>query len=112
MKFMVDDIGADGMRERVEEKLGRTLERFELPPIDVAAVRAHRRARAEAGRPLLHRRPRAARAQSGDQMIAIADLAESLGGDVRLTRQQNLIVTGVPTDVDARSRSSTSSACR
>src|SRR5947209_7406988 len=31
MKFMVDDIGADGMLERVEAKLGRTLERFELP---------------------------------------------------------------------------------
>ena len=33
---------------------------------------------------------------SGDQMIAIADLAERYGGDVRLTRQQNFIVTGVP----------------
>src|SRR5438094_1763428 len=35
LKFMVDDIGADGMLERVEAKLGRTLERFELPPVDV-----------------------------------------------------------------------------
>src|SRR5439155_7904778 len=34
---------------------------------------------------------------SGDQMIAIADLADRYGGDVRLTRQQNFIVTGVPT---------------
>src|SRR5207253_2272243 len=33
LKFMVDDIGAEGMLERVEAKLGRTLERFELPPI-------------------------------------------------------------------------------
>ncbi len=35
LKFMVDDIGVDGMLERVEAKLGRTLERFTLPPIDV-----------------------------------------------------------------------------
>jgi ferredoxin-nitrite reductase len=28
-------------------------------------------------------------------LIAVAELAESFGGDVRLTRQQNLIVTGV-----------------
>src|SRR5205085_521191 len=37
---------------------------------------------------------------SGDQLIAVADLAEEIGGDVRLTRQQNLIVTGVR-DVDS-----------
>ena len=34
---------------------------------------------------------------SGDQLIAIADLAESCGGDIRLTRQQNFILAGVPT---------------
>ena len=33
---------------------------------------------------------------SGDQMLAVADLAESVGGDVRLTRQQNFVVTNVP----------------
>ncbi len=31
-------------------------------------------------------------------MIAIADLAERYGGDIRLTRQQNFIVTGIPND--------------
>jgi ferredoxin-nitrite reductase len=31
-------------------------------------------------------------------MIAIADLAERFGGDVRLTRQQNFVVTGVPNE--------------
>src|SRR5437762_1816226 len=35
LKFMVDDVGADGLLERVETKLGRTLERYELPPSDV-----------------------------------------------------------------------------
>src|SRR5437764_470337 len=35
LKFMVDDIGPEGIRERVEAKLGRTLEDYALPPIDV-----------------------------------------------------------------------------
>ena len=33
LKFMVDDIGAEGMRERVEARLGRRLEDFALPPV-------------------------------------------------------------------------------
>ena len=32
---------------------------------------------------------------TGDQMIAVADLAERVGGDVRLTRQQNFVLTNV-----------------
>jgi ferredoxin-nitrite reductase len=35
---------------------------------------------------------------SGDQMLALAELAESIGGDVRLTRQQNLVLTNVAAD--------------
>ncbi len=31
---MIDDIGPEGMRERVEARLGRTLEDFALPPVD------------------------------------------------------------------------------
>jgi ferredoxin-nitrite reductase len=39
---------------------------------------------------------------SGDQMIAIAGLAERIGGDVRVTRQQNFVVANVPTsELDA-----------
>ena len=53
---MVDDIGPEGIRERVEARLGRKLEDYTLPPIDGRAVAPHGRARAEAGRPLLHRR--------------------------------------------------------
>jgi sulfite reductase (ferredoxin) len=33
---------------------------------------------------------------SGKQMVQLADLAESIGGDIRLTRQQNFILAGVP----------------
>jgi len=35
---------------------------------------------------------------SGDQLIAVADLVESFGGDLRVTRQQNLVLTGVPNE--------------
>jgi ferredoxin-nitrite reductase len=97
LKFMVDDIGPEGIRERVEERLGRELEDYALPPIAVEpshhlGVHAQRQdGLAYIGVPV-H-----LGLVSGDQMIAIADLADRFGGDVRLTRQQNFVVTGVPT---------------
>src|SRR3954447_4181955 len=100
MKFMVDDIGAEGMRDRVEARLGRTLERYELPPIDAqpsAHVGVH--AQKQAGLSYIGV-PVQLGLTTGDQLIAVADLVDSFGGDIRLTRQQNLIVTGV-SDVDA-----------
>ena len=81
LKFMVDDIGPEGLRLRVEDRLGRSLESFTLPqapppgnhlgvhdgyvgvPVHLGLI-------------------------TGDQMIALADL----GHEVRLTRQQNLVV--------------------
>ncbi len=96
LKFMVDDIGAEGMLERVEAKLGRTLERYVLPPIDVqpsAHVGVH--AQKQDGLSYIGV-PVKLGLTSGDQLIAVAGLTESLGGDIRVTRQQNLIVTGVP----------------
>jgi sulfite reductase beta subunit-like hemoprotein len=99
LKFMVDDIGAEGMLERVEAKLGRTLERFDLPPID-AQPSAHIGVHAQKQDGLSYIGvPVPLGLVSGDQLIAIADLVESFGGDIRLTRQQNLIVTGV-SDID------------
>src|SRR5436190_8471964 len=102
LKFMVDDVGADGMLERVEAKLGHVLERFELPPIDVqpsAHVGVHAQKQdglSYAGVPVQ------LGLTSGDQLIAVADLVESFGGDVRVTRQQNLVLTGIPNErVDA-----------
>jgi sulfite reductase (ferredoxin) len=98
LKFMVDDIGAEAILERVEAKLGRTLERYELPPIDTqpsAHVGVHPQRqpdRSYVGVPVR------LGLSSGDQLIGVADLVESFGGDVRLTRQQNLIVTGVPNE--------------
>ena len=100
LKFMVDDIGVEGMLERVEAKLDRTLERFEVPPI-TAQPSAHIGVHAQKQDGLSYIGvPVPLGLSSGDQLIAVADLVESFGGDIRLTRQQNLIVTGV-SDVDA-----------
>ena len=101
LKFMVDDVGAEGIRERVEAKLGRTLEDFELPPIEVQPanhVGVH--LQKQAGLAYIGVPVRLGLV-TGDQLIAVAELTESFGGDIRITRQQNFVVTGVPTeDVD------------
>jgi sulfite reductase beta subunit-like hemoprotein len=95
LKFMVDDIGVEGMLERVEAKLGRTLERYELPLVDVQPS-AHTGVHAQKQEGLSYIGvPVKLGLTTGDQLIAVADLVESFGGDIRLTRQQNLIVTGV-----------------
>jgi sulfite reductase (ferredoxin) len=102
LKFMIDDIGADGMRERLETKLGRELEDFALPPVALRPsdhIGVH-----EQKQPDLRYIgvPVHLGLVSGDQMLAIADLAERLGGDVRITRQQNFVLANVPKgEVDA-----------
>src|SRR5689334_15442868 len=86
LKFMIDDIGPEGMRERVERRLCRAFEDFTLPPLP---------------RPSNHLGvhdgwvgvPVHLGLLSGDQMIALADL----GHEIRITRQQNLVLVG---DVD------------
>jgi ferredoxin-nitrite reductase len=98
LKFMVDDIGPEGIRERVEAKLDRTLEDYELPAIDVEPSH-HLGVHTQKQDGLSYIGvPVHLGLASGDQMIAIADLAERFGGDVRLTRQQNFVVTGVPNE--------------
>jgi sulfite reductase beta subunit-like hemoprotein len=96
LKFMIDDIGPEGLRERIEARLGRTFEDFELPPLPAASnhlgVQEQADGRHYVGVPV-H-----LGLATGDQMIAVADLAESLGGDIRLTRQQNFVLTNVPAE--------------
>ena len=118
LKFMVDDRGPEGMREEVERRLGYALPDFTLPA-----------ARPRAGRPHGHRAANTTRASarvgapvhlgliSGDQMIAVAGLRRQ-AGDIRITRQQNLVLTGVadieptPAADSARSASpSTQTGC-
>jgi ferredoxin-nitrite reductase len=98
LKFMVDDIGPEGVRERVEARLGRTLEDYSLPPVEVEPSH-HLGVHAQKQEGLSYIGvPVHLGLVSGDQMIAIADLADRYGGDIRLTRQQNFIVTSIPDD--------------
>src|SRR5262245_21804841 len=95
LKFMVDDYGPEGMRAEVERRLGYALPDHELEPLDhepadhMGAEPEHDPRLSTLGVPV-H-----LGLISGDQMIAVAELAESYGRDVRVTRQQNLVVTGV-----------------
>jgi ferredoxin-nitrite reductase len=96
MKFMVDDYGPEGVRAEIERRLGRELEDYALePPPERFSdhVGVHRQKQpglSYVGVPV-H-----LGLVSGEQMTAVADLAERLGGDVRITRLQNFVLAGVP----------------
>jgi ferredoxin-nitrite reductase len=98
LKFMIDDIGPEGMRERVEARLGRRFDDFQLPPLP--APSNHLGTIQQADGRLAVGVPVHLGLVSGEQMIAIADLADEIGGDIRITRQQNLVLTNVE-DVEA-----------
>jgi len=96
LKFMIDDLGSEGMRERVEARLGRKLEDFTLPP--VATPPSDHLAVHEQKQPGLVYVgvPVHLGLISGDQMIAVAGIAERVGADIRVTRLQNFVVANVP----------------
>jgi ferredoxin-nitrite reductase len=96
LKFMVHDLGPEAFRARVEEKLGRRLEdgAVPLPP------------ETEHDHTGLHRQkqdglfyagfPVHLGLMNGATMLALADLAEPYGGQIRLTRRQNFILSHIP----------------
>jgi ferredoxin-nitrite reductase len=86
LKFMIDDIGPEGMRERVESRLERRFDDFVLPPLPRPSSHLGRH-HGWTGVPV-H-----LGLITGDQMLALADL----GHEIRITRQQNLVLVG---DVD------------
>ena len=95
LKFMVDDYGAEGIRSQVEQRLGRTLENGQAPEPKGYADHMGIHEQRQPG--LYHMGiPVPVGLVQGDQLIQIADLAWEFGGDVRLTKQQNMILTGVP----------------
>lgn len=98
LKFMVDDFGAEGMRAEAERMLDRKLEDLPERPRRIAET-DHLGINAQKQPGLTYIGfPAYLGRITGDQMVAIADIAESAGGDVRLTRQQNFIVANVPED--------------
>ncbi len=94
MKFWVDDRGVEGIRALVEERLGTRLQDGAAPEpagfADHMGVREQKDGRFHVGVPV------PLGLTSGEQLVAIASLAEGAGGDVRLTKQQNLILANVP----------------
>lgn len=96
LKFMVHDTGAEVFRSRVEERLGRSLPDGAVPPPpsgeqDHTGIHAQRQEGLfYAGFPVF------LGLMSGDRMRAVADLAESFGGEIRFTRRQNFILSGIP----------------
>jgi ferredoxin-nitrite reductase len=96
LKFMVDDYGPEGMRAEVERRLGRRLPDFALPPLEREPdehLGLHRSS--VAGRSYLGI-PVHVGLVGGTRLRGLAALAGELGGDVRVTRQQNLVLTGIP----------------
>ncbi|MBF6569444.1 MAG: nitrite/sulfite reductase [Candidatus Binataceae bacterium] len=98
LKFMIDDYGVDAFRDLVEKRLGRELEKLDQLPLpdsesDHMGVNQQLASdRLYAGFPVY------LGLMTGRQMIAIADLADSFGGEIRLTRRQNFILSGIPRD--------------
>lgn len=99
LKFLVDDYGPDGVRAAIEKQLGRALEPLVETPkpvgsVDHLGVHAQKQAGLNyIGFPVFLGQV------SGAQTIQLAHLAEEIGSDIRLARQQNFILTNVP---DAR----------
>ena len=96
-KFMVDDHGPEGVRARIEERLGRTLTPLESEPQPIGRT-DHMGVHPEKEDGLHYIGfPVFPGLISGEQMTAVAGVAEAYGRDVRLTREQNFIISGVAT---------------
>jgi ferredoxin-nitrite reductase len=95
-KFMVDDHGPEKIREMVEAKLGRRLADIKEEAAPIGRT-DHMGVHPQSQPGLFHIGfPVHVGLIEADQMLRVADIAESLGGEIRLTREQNLILTGVP----------------
>ena len=98
MKFMVDDYGPEGVRAELERRLGYSLPDFTLPELDrepedhLGIQLQKQEGLASIGIPV-H-----LGLVSGEQLVRAADLAESFGGEFRVTRQQNLLLVNVPAE--------------
>ena len=96
LKFMIDDYGPDEFRKLVEARIGREFEPLAEMPLperdgDHMGINEQKQdGNYYVGFPVY------LGTMTGGQMGQIADLVESYGGDIRLTRRQNFILTGIP----------------
>lgn len=95
-KFMVDEYGAEKVREMIEQTLGHPLEELREEPRPIGRT-DHMGIHPQKQDGLYYIGfPVFPGVLSGEQLIAVADVVDSYGGEIRLTREQNLIVTHVP----------------
>lgn len=98
LKFMVNDLGPESFRARVEERLGRRLEDGIFPPAPVEE-HDHTGVHPQRQEGLFYAGfPVYLGLMNGETMLRLADLAESYGGDIRLTRRQNFILSDIPAE--------------
>jgi len=95
IKFLVDDHGPAGVRARVEAELGRQLAHGAAPMASgeqdhLGVTPQRQRGLVSVGVPVPSGRVTA------PMLTGLADLAGELGADLRLTRQQNVILGSVP----------------
>ncbi len=95
LKFMVDDYGPEGIRAEVERRLGYALPDYDLEPLEVEPS-SHLGVDPQQTPGLVSVGvPVHLGLLSGTQMVGLGELADELGDDIRLTRQQNFVLTGV-----------------
>lgn len=98
IKFMVDDYGPDGVREEIERRLGREFERMEAPEPEEGDS-AHLGINEQKQDGLYYIGYSVPQAWvMGDQLQAIADVVDEIGGDIRFTRLQNFLLANIPED--------------
>ena len=98
LKFLVDDYGPDGVKDAIEKQLGRPLEPLHEVPKPLGAT-DHLGPHPQKQPGLFYIGfPVFLGKVTGQQTIQIADLAAEFGGDIRVARQQNFLITNVPED--------------
>jgi len=96
LKFMVHDLGPEAFRARVEGKLGRRLADGATPAAP-ASEHDHTGVHPQKQEGLFYAGfPVHLGLMDGEAMLRVADLAESFGGEIRLTRRQNFLLAGIP----------------
>lgn len=96
IKFMMDDYGPQGFRELIEARLGRKLEDLSEEP-SPRETTSHMGIHSQKQPGLYYVGFSVFTGRvTGEQLLVIADLLGTFGGDFRVTRQQNFILSGVP----------------
>ena len=101
-KFMVDDDGAESIREQLEAHLGRRLEDLEVNPRPIGRtdhMGIRKQKAGEQGDLFYIGFPVFPGLMTGEQMCRTADLLDEYTegrGEFRITREQNFILTHVP----------------